>query len=458
MLFGLERKRGRAALSDDWSRYESWDYRGRYGGSLIFESGGRTFQVERSFDRNRKQEKLFCLDDGEELSVEQGDLEMLLCQMSEKSYRNSIALEQNLNLSREALAEELRNQAANYSGSRSDAIDVAQALAYLKDKRREAERKLREIETENDRNRHALEQKRAYLLAEKERKEESCRQLSGERDARQNENQKDSYKVKRDPVFVMIAVVVSILAIVLGAIRILSFPWNLLLVAAAVIMEEIWYVINRHSEESGQQSAPSEDGEEADFSDHDWRRQVLREDIRELNSQLQNLDEELRECVVGGSDYGIWKRKQQVYLETEERIRTLSSEMIQSSGNSFGLAERMSEIMSEITRGKYSRVYLDEVMNCSVYTNGGKVPAEQLSRGTLELLMFALRMAAAEELYEEPMPVVLDDAFAYYDDERLAAVLRWLSENREQVLLFTCQRREEETMQALGLRYWKVEL
>jgi hypothetical protein len=256
----------------------------------------------------------------------------------------------------------------------------------------------------------------------------------------------------------MIAVVVSILAIVLGAIRILSFPWNLLLVAAAVIMEEIWYVINRHSEESGQQSDPSEDGEEADFSDHDWRRQVLREDIRELNSQLQNLDEELRECVVGGSDYGIWKRKQQVYLETEERIRTLSSEMIQSSGNSFGLAERMSEIMSEITRGKYSRVYLDEVMNCSVYTNGGKVPAEQLSRGTLELLMFALRMAAAEELYEEPMPVVLDDAFAYYDDERLAAVLRWLSENREQVLLFTCQRREEETMQALGLRYWKVEL
>ena len=43
----------------------------------------------------------------------------------------------------------------------------------------------------------------------------------------------------------------------------------------------------------------------------------------------------------------------------------------------------------------------------------------------------ALRLSASELVFgSEEMPVILDDTFAFYDDGRLKAFLRWLSEKR----------------------------
>jgi len=42
------------------------------------------------------------------------------------------------------------------------------------------------------------------------------------------------------------------------------------------------------------------------------------------------------------------------------------------------------------------------------------------------------------------MPIILDDAFAMYDDKRLQRTLNWLHRSGRQVILFTCHKREEE--------------
>ena len=57
---------------------------------------------------------------------------------------------------------------------------------------------------------------------------------------------------------------------------------------------------------------------------------------------------------------------------------------------------------------------------------GKRIAMEQVSQGTAEQIWFALRMAAAGILQEEEMPVILDDAFGNYDDERLKSTLGWL--------------------------------
>ena len=49
--------------------------------------------------------------------------------------------------------------------------------------------------------------------------------------------------------------------------------------------------------------------------------------------------------------------------------------------------------------------------------------------------------------------MILDDTFAYYDEARLGNTLKWLAANRRQVLLFTCQKREEEILGKLGIPY-----
>ena len=72
------------------------------------------------------------------------------------------------------------------------------------------------------------------------------------------------------------------------------------------------------------------------------------------------------------------------------------------------------------------------------------VSIERLRRGTLEQIYFALRMAAAEMLQEEELPVILDETFAFYDDIRLQSVLKWLSQQERQVIILSCQRREME--------------
>ena len=74
MLFGMERGRGRASVNDTFSRYEPWENPGYYAGAMTFVCGSKRFRLERHFDKYKKGAKLICLDDGEELSVEDGDL------------------------------------------------------------------------------------------------------------------------------------------------------------------------------------------------------------------------------------------------------------------------------------------------------------------------------------------------------------------------------------------------
>ena len=73
-------------------------------------------------------------------------------------------------------------------------------------------------------------------------------------------------------------------------------------------------------------------------------------------------------------------------------------------------------------------------------------PAESLSIGTIEQIYLSLRLAIMNEISKEKLPVILDEAFAYYDDQRLEAALDFLSKIDNQVILFTCTNREKEIL------------
>ena len=76
-----------------------------------------------------------------------------------------------------------------------------------------------------------------------------------------------------------------------------------------------------------------------------------------------------------------------------------------------------------------------------------------------EQFYLALRLAAGRVVTrEEAMPVFLDDAFVMYDDQRLAQTLRVLAGLGNQVLLFTCQRREELLLRELGIDYYRIDI
>ena len=73
------------------------------------------FLLSRNFDRYGKNETLVCLEDAEELSVKDGDLQMLMGDLSPQIYDDTMAMAQmRVKPGNDALRGELKNYASNY--------------------------------------------------------------------------------------------------------------------------------------------------------------------------------------------------------------------------------------------------------------------------------------------------------------------------------------------------------
>ena len=69
----------------------------------------------------------------------------------------------------------------------------------------------------------------------------------------------------------------------------------------------------------------------------------------------------------------------------------------------------------------------------------------------MDQVYLALRLAAARLIQKDhdPMPLIFDDSFVQYDDDRLKTALKWLSRAYEnQIIIFTCHQREAQMMTA----------
>ena len=110
------------------------------------------------------------------------------------------------------------------------------------------------------------------------------------------------------------------------------------------------------------------------------------------------------------------------------------------------LNRRAGEIMSQLTGGRYEAVTLDRAFDAAARSTDSLLPrsALALSRGTADQLYLAVRLAVCQLCLPEPAPspLILDDALLTFDDERMALVLNYLSRTGQQVILFSCQQRE----------------
>ena len=121
----------------------------------------------------------------------------------------------------------------------------------------------------------------------------------------------------------------------------------------------------------------------------------------------------------------------------------------------------LSENIAKISNNKYGKVAINDENGMMVELNSGEyVPAERLSLGTIDQLYLSLRLSMNTEVSDENMPVILDEAFAYYDDERLENILKYLADNYadKQIIILTCTNREENIYDKLGYQFNKVRL
>lgn len=469
ILFGLERGRGKAAKTDTFSQYEPWEDSNYYAGMLRFLSEEKTFCLERKFDKYGKGARLFCENDGEELSVENGDLSMILDGLSVNDYEETMAIGQLKAETGSSLVAALKDYAANYFSTGNSEINLSKALEILKERRKDVDKEIREWNRKKQEKRDKLELEASYIWKD-------LRSIESERDVWKEEQEaamarkaqwdekvrlaeeemEDGSGFRRWRVHPLL-----VLGMLLGTFLVFLFvpkPFNGP-IAAVLLVAEVLFIWNRMKEGKRKKDIGNDmeyreligqlekiEWQLARIEEEYQEKRVIHSNLREEMSELDEVSEERKE-----------KDKKRAALEYAEKMLLVSSQNMQKRLEE-RLNERLSEIMAVLTDGKYDKIWVDESLHICLYSNGRKISMEQVSRGTIEQIYFALRMAAIEILHTEEFPVILDDTFAYYDEKRLEAALKWLAGNRRQVLIFTCHKREEEILRRNGIVFHKIAL
>ncbi|GAU77183.1 AAA family ATPase [Fusibacter sp. 3D3] len=158
----------------------------------------------------------------------------------------------------------------------------------------------------------------------------------------------------------------------------------------------------------------------------------------EIESQLLLLQEEVEELIE--------KRNQLMVLD---EVVKFADEKFRRE-NQPDILQSVSDYMRRITNGKYQEVLISEqegkfelqfLMDSDIYPI-----SRAFSKGTIHQLFLAFRLAVIDSLNEGPdkLPLVLDEVFINWDDQRMKATRRIIEEmaKERQVILLTCHKHQ----------------
>ena len=424
---------------------------------FVFRDGIQVFYGENEFGKSTiygflkamlfrytKGAVLICEDDGEELSVEHGDLDMLLNGLTAEQFENTAAIGQLGARPGQSLAAELQNYAANYYETGNSGVDLAGAEERLKQRKKEITRKWKQLESEKAEKRQALQRKYQYIQQEKmcleSEMQEKKRQLADLREPEhvtEEEKKKISWQI--------------IAAICLLAVGMLLHSVYTLIPVMVSILFLIWGMKDAQTQKSVRikEREMMESGYREKKQKLHWTLQRIGEEQKEKHISLNNVKEQLEELDFSGEEEQRLKKTARALEIASETMEKAAASMSKDFGTV--LNEKASKILAKVTDGKYTRLLIEDSLKLILLSEGRRIPAERVSRGTVEQVYFALRMAALEILYGEEVPVILDDAFGCYDEKRLKYTLKWLSEQSRQVIILSCQKRELEILNEIEM-------
>jgi len=161
-----------------------------------------------------------------------------------------------------------------------------------------------------------------------------------------------------------------------------------------------------------------------------------------IEEEISDLDNEKRE---------IEKIKEIVKLSKNDIIETskkIKEEFMPE------LEKNLQKYFRILTDGKYEEVKIEENFDIKIKEpdKDKQINLENLSLGAIDQMYFSLRFSLIDVMFSNSkIPIILDDCFTQYDDERLKNALEIIMKIKEQyqVLLFTCHKREENILKEL---------
>lgn len=561
MLFGLEKTRVRKTL-DTYNRYEPWDTPAYFYGSMIFETGQQQFLLEQNFYYKEKRARLVNIRDGEELSVEYGDLDMLLGNVSAAAYENTCCIGQEQLLPGRELGVLLEDERSNLAQTGSGDFQLSKALQELEQKRKNAEKTRKELEQQRlshihqlEVNQQVLERDIAGLKAQQEKqstqqgtvqeqvralqqqmepvqtayqtvcrreqelksavaqeqleweqaereqwKREQFRREQEEAEALQQKSGKNAgfspllligvaglilAPVLRSAMdgFQKIAPALNIICIILILAGLVSAYRKSREKKTADSGQKHRQSVNDSVQNHREQDSRANDRANLQSVERKGRKAALDQQLQRVCQQKSVLEEQLQQLkdqkkalqLQAARQEGSGDQVQSQIQEKEVELENLTEQMAElqqetpeehnaradrealelASETMSRLAARMSKtlehtldkemsgILAQITGNVHEQLQVTDGQGIVLAEQMQKRTPEAYSQGTMQQAYFSYRMAAGHMLMkEEPLPFLLDETFANYDEERLRQTLRWLAEQENQIFLFTCRETE----------------
>ena len=561
MLFGLEKTRVRKTL-DTYNRYEPWDTPAYFYGSMMFETGQQQFLLERNFYYKEKRARLVNIWDGEELSVEYGDLDMLLGNVSAAAYENTCCIGQEQLLPGRELGVLLEDERSNLAQTGSGDFQLSKALQELEQKRKNAEKTRKELEQQRlshihqlEVNQQVLERDVAGLKAQQEKqstqqgtvqeqvralqqqmepvqtayqtvcrreqelksavaqeqleweqaereqwKREQFRREQEEAEALQQKSGKNAgfspllligvaglilAPVLRSAMdgFQKIAPALNIICIILILAGLVSAYRKSREKKTADSGQKHRQSVNDSVQNHREQDSRANDRANLQSVERKGRKAALDQQLQRVCQQKSVLEEQLQQLkdqkkalqLQAARQEGSGDQVQSQIQEKEVELENLTEQMAELQQETLEehnaradrdalelaaetmsrLAARMSKtlehtldkemsgILAQITGNVHEQLQVTDGQGIVLAEQMQKRTPEAYSQGTMQQAYFSYRMAAGHMLMkEEPLPFLLDETFANYDEERLRQTLRWLAEQENQIFLFTCRETE----------------
>nr|WP_302028916.1 AAA family ATPase [Eubacterium ramulus] len=550
MLFGLEKTRVRKTL-DTYNRYEPWDTPAYFYGSMMFETGQQQFLLERNFYYKEKRARLVNIRDGEELSVEYGDLDMLLGNVSAAAYENTCCIGQEQLLPGRELGVLLEDERSNLAQTGSGDFQLSKALRELEQKRKNAEKTRKELEQQRlshihqlEVNQQVLERDIAGLKAQQEKQstqqgtvQEQVRALQQQMEpvqtayqtvcrreqelqsavaleqseweqAEREQWKREQFRREQEKTdalqqksgknagfspLLLIGVAGLILAPVLRSAMdgFQKIAPALNIICIILILAGLVSAYRRNRAKKETDAAQNHRGQDdrangrADLQsvERERRKAALDQKLQRVCQQKSTLEEQLQKLKdqkkslqlqaarQEGSGDQLQSQIQEKEVELEnltEQVAELQQETLDeqharedrdalelaaetmsrlaarmSKALEHTLDKEMSGILAQITGNVHEQLQVTDGQGIVLAEQLQKRTPEAYSQGTMQQAYFSYRMAAGHMLMkEEPLPFLLDETFANYDEERLRQTLRWLAEQENQIFLFTCRETE----------------
>lgn len=479
MWYGLERERGVRARQDEYTRYKPW-HSGRFQGSLEWEAEGKTYRLSRNF--LTRETVLFCLENGKMIPEPEKFLDS--CgRLPEAVYRNTVWTGHECR-TEDSLVESYKNHMVNFALTGGMNLDLQRAEERLKKRKRELEKSIPERElaecmeqmAKKSHDTTQLTELRKQLDDEEARDAEQTKQIQKAKKETERlyccireASRKQEWQQRGEWLFLLFAVVGALLLVLSGslaevigangknAVRLAG--WLVLLSGPAV---GIPLIIKNKDHGKKEAEDRLETVQRMLHEGYEIQKRRLPE-VEKKRFALEQAEERVKECERAEERYlelqrsadAIQKEIAAVTL-AKNTLQEVSSQMNEAYGEAF--YQKMSEYVKDFTDCKYERLTADDDLKLSTLTEDGRITAAQVSHGTEEQFYLALRFAAADVFDpEKKNPMILDDSFASFDEQRLESALLALSKCGRQIFLFSSTGREEKILNRMGIPHETIE-